>query len=259
MKACMASAGLLAGFALLPAGVDAQKTEKAMTVFVTATEVVDVTKVDKETQKSLEAAIKDAEKKRKDLEKTLKAQHGNKRENWPQEAQDAYYDVEEAEALANADWGYRRVKQAGLSDSVDDIKKSLVGEGLAGKKDNVTLVQTKDEAQLIIEVNGRRSASSGAQGAALAFRDDQYWISFLVKPGAKLSADRFASVPRAYRFKRFGYGAWRLASPRPESPEWRFEAFGNQRWGNAANTATLLIEDFIAKNYDAMMATGTSR
>ena len=53
---------------MLPAGVDAQKTDKAMTVFVTATEVVDVTKVDKETQKRLEAAIKDAEKKRKDLD-----------------------------------------------------------------------------------------------------------------------------------------------------------------------------------------------
>ena len=83
MRACIAATGFVAGLFLWSAGVDAQGTAKAMTVFVTAEEVVDVTKVDKETQKRLEAAIRDAEKKRKDLEKTLKAQHGNKRENWP--------------------------------------------------------------------------------------------------------------------------------------------------------------------------------
>src|SRR6185503_19644362 len=97
MKAGIAATGFVAGLFLWSAGVDAQGTAKAMTVFVTAAEVVDVTKVDKETQKRLEAAIRAAEKKRKDLEKTLKAQHGNKRENWPQEAQDAFYDAEEAE------------------------------------------------------------------------------------------------------------------------------------------------------------------
>src|SRR5207245_9469748 len=125
MKAGLAAAGVLAGIGLVSSTVEAQKSDKPMTVFVTAAEVVDVTKVDKEVEKALIAAVKDAGKKRKDLEKTLKAQHGNKRENWPPQAQDAYYDAEEAEALANADWGYRRVKQAGLSDSVEDIKKAV--------------------------------------------------------------------------------------------------------------------------------------
>lgn len=259
MKACFTAVALLAALVVVTARIDAQKTDRAMTVFVTAAEVVDVTKVDKDTQKRLETAIRDAEKKRKDLEKSLKAQHGNKREAWPQDAQDALYDAEETEALANADWGYRRVKQAGLSDSAEDIRKAIAGEGLAGKKDDITLVSAKDEAQLIVEVNGRRSGSSGAQGAALAFRDDQYWISFLLKPGPKLSAERFASVPRTYRFKKFGISVWRLSGPRPESPEWRFEAYGNQRWSNAANAVSLMLEDFIAKNDDAMTASGASR
>lgn len=259
MNVRSAVAGFLAGFVLLSADVEAQSTDKAMTVFVTAAEVVDVRKVDKETEKRLRAAIKDAEKKRRDLEKTLKAQHGNKRESWPQEAQDAYYDAEEVEALANADWGYRRVKQEGLSDSVEDIKKTVAGDGLAGKKDNITIVQTMDEAQLIVEVNGRRSANSGTQGGLVGLRDDQFWISFLLKPGPKLSADRFAAVPRDYRLRNFRYNVLRLAAPRAESPQWRFEAYNTQRWGMAANAASILIEDFIAKNHAAMMAPGTTR
>lgn len=248
------AAAVLGGYVLLSAVAGAQTSDKAMTVFVTAAEVVDVVKIDKETQKRLDAAIKAAQKARKDLDKALKAQHGNKRESWPQEAQDRYYDAEEAEALAEADWAYRRVKQEGLSDSAEDIKKSLAGEGMAGKKENVTIVTSRDEAQLIVEVNGRRSANTAG-----GYRDNQYWVSFLIKPGPRLSADRFAAVPRTYRFRRLGYNAWRLAIPRPESPAWRFEAYGDLRWGAAANVASLVIEDFIAKNYPALTGATTAR
>jgi hypothetical protein len=245
---------VLGGFALLSIGVSGQPAAKAMTVMVVAAEVTDVAQVDKDTEKQLVAAIKDAEKARKDLDKALKAQYGNKRDQWPEEAQNRYYDAEEAEALANADWAYRKVRQMGLSDSAEDIRKSLVGDGMAGRKDNVTLVTSRDEAQLIVEVNGRRSANRGTSGGLLALRDDSYWISFLVKAGPQLTPEKFAAVPPTYRFKRFGHTVWRLAMPRTDSPQWRFEAFGNQRWGNAANEASLLVEDFIAKNYDAMNA-----
>ena len=255
----LAGHAILSGFVLLSTGLSAQTADKSMTVMVLAADVVDVTKIDKETEKRLTTAIKDAEKKRKDLEKILKAQHGKKREDWPPDAQDAYYDVEEAEALANADYAYRRVKQAGLSDTVEDIKRSIIGDGMAGKKENVTIVNTRDEAQLIVEVNGRRSGSSGSQPGLLVVRDDQYWISFLVKPGPKLGVDRFAAVPPTYRFRRMNASAWRLAIPRPDSPEWRFEAYGMQRWGNAANAASNVIEDFIAKNYDSMLGSALAK
>jgi hypothetical protein len=243
---------VLGGFILL-AGPRAEASDKTMTVLVTAAEVQDVVKIDKTTEKRLQAAIKEARQKRKDLETALKAQHGKKRETWPPEAQDAYDEAEEAEALANADYAYRKVKQEGLADTAEDIRKSIVGDGMAGKKEHVTLVTNRDDAQVIVEVNGRRSGYSGTQGGLLAVRDDQYWISVLVKPGPKLTAERFAAVPRTYRFRRLGYQAWRLALPRPESPEWRFEAFGQMRWGGAANVASVLIEDFIGKNYDAML------
>ena len=125
---------------------------------------------------------------------------------------------------------------------------------MAGEKNHITLVSSASDAQVIVEVNGRRSGSSGAQPGLMAVRDDLYWISFVVKPGPKLPVERFAAVPRTYRLRRAGYQAWRLAIPRPDQPEWRFEAHGFQRWGNAANVASVLVEDFIGKNYDAMQS-----
>lgn len=246
-------AGFLAGLALVSGRVDAQSTSKSMTVFVTAADVVEVKKVDKDTETRLRAALKDTETKRKDLEKELRAKHGKKPEDWPADAMAAYADAEEAAALASADYWYRTVKPAGLSDSVEDIKRAVAGEGLAGQKSGVTIVQTRDEAQLIIEVNGRRSGKSGLQGGMIGLKDDQYWISFLLKPGPKLSNDRFDAVPRDYRLSSRRYSVVRLAAPRPDSRQWRFEAYNTQRWSMVANAVSILIEDFIAKNYDAMM------
>src|SRR5689334_8196137 len=62
---------LVLGGVLVSAGVShGQPGDKAMTVFVTAAPLADVKKVDKETETRLLAAIKDAETKRKDLEKS---------------------------------------------------------------------------------------------------------------------------------------------------------------------------------------------
>ena len=251
--------GALLCFPLVPSAAPAQAAaDKTMTVFVTAAAVPDVGKIDKATETKLLDALKVARQKRKDLEKTLKAQHGNKREAWPAEIEDQMYDAEETEALAEADWAYRKVKQEGLSDTAADIRKSIAGDGVAGKKDHIALVDSAADAQLIVEVNGRRSGSSGSQPGLMIVRDDLFWVSFVVKPGPKLPADRFAAVPRTYRLRRMGYQAWRLAIPRPDHPEWRFEAHSTQRWGAAANVASVLVEDFIGKNYDAMLSAGSA-
>jgi hypothetical protein len=248
----------IVGMAMLWFGGAAAAAEKTMAVFVTAAEVTDVVKIDKETEKQLLAAIKATRGTRKELEKTLKAQHGKKQEAWPPEARDRFDEAEETVALAEADYAYRKVKQEGLVDTAEDIRKSIVGDGVAGKKEWMRLVTSPDDAEVIVEVNGRRSGSSGSQPGLMVLRDDQFWISVLVKPGPKLPTERFSAVPRTYRFRRVGYQAWRLAVPRPDSPVWRFEAFGMQRWGAAANVASVLIEDFIGKNYDALASAGAA-
>ena len=244
----VAPAVAFASLALVAAHATAQTADKAMKVHVTAAQVEARKDVDKETRKQLEAAIDAAQAKRKDLEKELKAQYGKKREEWPQDKQDLYYDAEEAEALAEADLAYRKVDPEGLSDTVEDIKRSLAGEGAAGAKENVIIVPNPEEAELIVEVVARRSGKT----LPTQLRADRYWVSFVIKAGPKLEATRFAAVPRTYRFKQFGRSGWRLQTPRPEAPFWRFDAYGDQRWGSAANTASVVIEDFVEKNYATM-------
>ena len=96
-------------------------------------------------------------------------------------------------------------------------------------------------------------------GGLMALRDDTFYISFLVKAGPKLPADRFANVPSSYRYRRRTQIVYRLANPSPDAPWWRFEAYGTMKWGSAANGASALVEDFIEKNYDAMMASAASK
>ena len=93
----------------------------------------------------------------------------------------------------------------------------------------------------------------------MSLRDDQFYISFLVKAGPKLQAERFANVPRTYRLRGFGATVYRLGVPKSDAPWWRFEAYGTMKWGSAANGASKLVEDFIEKNYDAMMARKASQ
>jgi hypothetical protein len=246
---------LVVGGTLLLIGVARpHAAEKSLAVFVTAAQVEDVTKLDKATEQNLQSAIKNAGNARRALEKELKAQHGKKREDWPAEAQGRLEEAEENEAIATADWGYRKVKQEGLSDTAEDIRKSIMGDGTAGKKDHITLVTSPADAELIVEVTGRRSSYGGVNQGLMALRDDQFFINLVLKAGPKLPAERFAAIPKTYRMRRLGHQAFRLAPPRPETPFWRFEPYGMIRWGAAANTASVLIEDFIDKNYDAMAA-----
>lgn len=231
-----------------PFYASAQTADRAMTVFVTAAEVTDIAKIDKETEKKLRAAIQAANKTRRDLEKQLKATHGNKRENWPSEAQNQYLDAEEAEAQAVADWEYRRVKQANLSDSAEDLKKSITGEGMSGAKENIKLVDTRDAAQLIVEVDGRRSSNTGG-----GFRDNNYWVTFKIMPGPTLGSAKVDTV-RDYRYgwSFSGARAVRLARPHDAFPWFRFEVYAEMRYGLAANGASRVLEHFIETNFDAL-------
>lgn len=234
----------LAGLAVWSTGVDAQTAARSMTVFVTVGPLADLS-TDEAARKIANAKISAAIEFRKQLERTLKAKHGNNRGKWPKDAQDAYAEAEEAVAAGNADWIYR-TKQDKLADSVADIKKAVAGIRVR-RKEHVIIVESRGDAQLVVEVLGRRFevASDSRYG------EDMFWILFSVKAGPKLSAERFAAVPRDYRLPRNAVP--RLAAARPESAEWRFEAFNAQEWFNTANSVSNLIEDFIAKNYDAMM------
>ena len=225
-------------------GAVRQTADKSMTVFVTASEPVPQVKPTEADRQQASAAIKAAQTARKDLDRDLKAQFGNKRDKWPADARERYADAEEAELRLNTDWIYRTRGSEPLPRNVSDLKDALQGIGLAGKKENVEIVATPEQAQLIVEVNAVRTGNMADDDLL----NDEFWVSVLIKRGPQLSAAQFAAVPRTYRFLQ----VTRLAAPTDAAPWWRFEATGLFLWSAPAKPLSRLVEDFIARNHDIL-------
>src|SRR3954462_6212666 len=153
--------GVPLGLALSVMPVAAGQTaDKSMTVFVTASEGAAQGKATEADRQQAAAAMKAAQNTRKELDANLKAQFGNKRDKWPADARERYADAEEAELRLNTDWLYRSGGSAPLPRNVPDLTQAIEGGGLAGKKDHVVDVGTREEAQLIVELNAVRTANT---------------------------------------------------------------------------------------------------
>ena len=231
----------------------AEPPSGALRVFVTAAEVQPRKDVDKATKDALKAKRDEARDARKALEKQLKDQLGKKRETWPPEKDDELYKLEEAEALAEAEYEYRTIDPKNLSDAVKDVTESIQGKGMAGRKDRVTLVGSPAEADLVLEVAARRAGKT----LPTQIKADRCFLLFDIRPGGKMSAATFGKVPATYRPKKFA--AYRIAAPRPDKPAFTFESNNGGGaeigcHGAAANAAAGMLEKFIEDNQAALAA-----
>ena len=220
-----------------------------MKVYVTAAQVQERKDVDDATKNALKARKDAARETRKAKENEIKAAHGKKKEQWPPETQEEFFEVDEAAALAEADYEYRKIEIKGITDSVQDVVESIQGKGLAGRKDRVALASSAEEADLVVEVRARRSGKT----LPTQLKADRCYLLFSLGPGGRLDAERFAKVPANYRPGKFGAAVWRLASPKPESPVFLFESYngGGSEFGchgAAANAAATAIDKFIQDN-----------
>jgi hypothetical protein len=237
----------LVGLAL---SVGPARGQTSMKVFVTAAQVQERKKVDEATKNALKAQKEAASEARKAKENEIKAKYGKKKEQWPPEKQEEYFAVEEAAALAEADYEYRTIEIKGINDSVQDVVESIQGKGmLAGRKERVTLAPSAAEADLVVEIRARRSSKT----LPTQFKPDRCYLLFSLGPGGKLDPERFARVPATYRPGKFGYPVWRLTSPKPETPYFLFESYNGGETsigchGDAANTASVAIDKFIQDN-----------
>lgn len=235
--------------ALAPAA-GADGPEVPLRVFVTAAQVEARKDVDDATKKALKDKRDEAREARKALEKQLKDQLGKKRESWPPEKDDELYQLEEAEALAEADYEYRKIDPKGISDSVKDLTESIQGKGVAGRKERINLVPSAADADLVVEVMARRSGKT----LPTQLKPDRCFLLFSVGSGGQGSAKSFARVPANYRPKKFGLWAWKIASPKEDKPVFIFESYngGAEQFGcqgQAANAASAAIDKFIEDNY----------
>ena len=151
--------------------------------------------------------------------------------------------MDEAAALAEADYEYRKIEIKGISDSVQDVIESIQGKGLAGRKERVALASSAEEADLVVEIRARRSGKT----LPTQLKADRCYLLFSLGPGGKLDAERFAEGSIELPAGKFGYAVWKLASPKPESPVFLFESYngGGSEFGchgAAANAAAVAID-----------------
>jgi pimeloyl-ACP methyl ester carboxylesterase len=205
-------------------------------VFVTRVEAPAPPKPTEADRQAASAAYDVADKARKALEKTLKAQHGNKRDKWPAEAQASLADAEEARDRANADWQYRVDAEPLDKFWASDIDQALTQSGLTGRKEHITSVASENEAQLIVTLTGVRNPMAVINAAA------DRCLTFLVARGPKVSAEQFARLPRVYRPRRAQ--AKRLNGPSESAPFWRFEGCGLHPYFREPEAIANIVNDF---------------
>jgi hypothetical protein len=238
----------------------ADAPQPVMSVFVVGAQKDAVKEVDDATKAALKAKRDAAKDARKAKEKELKDQLGKKRDTWPPEKDEELYALEEAEALARADYEYRKIDPKGIKDSVEDIVESFQGKGTAGRKDRISLATSAAEADLVLEVLARRAEKT----LPTQLKPDWCYVFFSVGPGGKIDADHFGKIPATYRIRKgFGWGIYKIAGPSADTPVFRFET-NNQMssgawgsfgcWGTAANAASAAVDKFVEDNHAALTA-----
>jgi hypothetical protein len=221
-----------------------------LSVFVTETKAEPRPEVDDATKNLLKKKREDASKARKALEKDLKAELGKKRETWPEEKEQQLYLLEEAEALAEVDYEYRKIDPKAIGDAVDDVRRAAEGKGLqAMRKDHIQLAASAEQADLVLELQARR-----AQKQLGAVAPSDCWLLFTLGPGGRTKPEQFAKVPVTYRVRKLGLTAWKVAGPTPDKPVFTFESWNGGGspvgcHGAAANAASGLVDKFIEDNH----------
>jgi hypothetical protein len=210
----------------------AQSPDAPLAVFVTSATLT--TSADNQTPDQRQASMAEAIEARNALEKSVRAEQGKKREHWPAEVEERVRAAEESAALATARHLYAKTSND-QADSVEDVKRGLTGAGLRSRQEHVVLVETAADAHLIVEIRGRRS-TAGSRGLF----GRHYFVLFAVKAGPKLTAQQYAAIPRNHRESGL------VARPRPDVPEWLFEALGGGSWKVAGSVVASLVDQFVA-------------
>jgi hypothetical protein len=232
------------GIAVSPAAGGDRGGEPPLRVFVTTAR----TRITDESAEALKARKDRAHEARRELERQSRDRYGKRRDDWPMEARNAMAVAEDAEALADSAYEYRKGDPRAVTDSARDIAASF--EGRAGGRERVEVASSATEADLVVEVAAQRSSKS----RPTQVKPDRCYVLFTVAPGARMDPDRFRKVPADYRIRKLGVNAAKIAGPQEGRPVFYFESYngGGKEFGcqgAAASAASAAVDRFIQDNY----------
>lgn len=188
---------------------------------------------------ALKGKSESAAKTANDAYKDLKKQYGKDKAKWPADRRSAYFDAVDAAGTAWSEAYYYARPAAEKADSVKDFSDKL-----AKRKDKyVTLAASREQADLVIEVMGRRGMAKFVSGSK--------YLCFDLLPG-KVPADALLDLPRERFDPWFDDRVWALRWPKPGEPGFRFEVNDSERWSDVADYGVRTVEEVAKTYYDAL-------
>jgi hypothetical protein len=218
---------------LVAVPVYAQTERSPLKVFVTTAPQVAVDK------KALESEIQNF----KALEAQLRAQYGKDVKNWPADKQAMISDAANRYNLAQSRLTYANVKIKDIEGSAKDVKENIGGKGiLSRKKKFLELAESREEADLVVEIVGR-------QGAPAFMRGDRF-ICFDIITGPNLDAATLGKIPLEWPASKYSDRCWRVHWYQPDAPFLRLEVKDVERWYDVADWLTEVVKNLAETYYD---------
>jgi hypothetical protein len=187
---------------------------------------------------------------RRGLEGELREVYGSGRKAWPAERKGELYLLQQAEALADAEYDYRKADPRAAFDTAREIAESFQERHSASRPGAAILTSSAADADLVVEVAACRAAKSFPTQS----KPDRCYVLFAVGAGGHMDPEQFSRVPADYRIKKFGTRAWRISGPTLDRPVFHFESYngGGKEFGcpgAAAHAASAAVDKFIQDNY----------
>jgi hypothetical protein len=172
-----------------------------------------------------------------EIAKDAYKKHGKDRTKWPADVRASYYIANDAQGIAWSANYYVARPAPEKADSVADIQKQI---GKERKNAYLVLAPTKDEADLVLEVVGRKGLPKFMAGGK--------WMAIDLRPG-RIPAATLQNSAREF-------GAWLEDSfmilhwPAAREPFARIEVTHPERWVDVATNVRQTVEELVKANYD---------
>jgi hypothetical protein len=175
--------------------------------------------------------------------KELRKAHGKDVKKWPEDVRLAFHKqlLERNQAFAGP--AYADTSAKDLQDSVENIVDSFGGKGLARKKEQIEVVDSKDDAQLVLEVVGRT-------GGSKLVRSPKY-MTVIVRPGPKLAPGALEKLPWFWDDQEGDVAP--IHHPTAAEPWLQFQSWSMERWRDVANGISAVINRLARENYDTLV------
>ena len=128
--------------------------------------------------------------------------------------------------------------------------ENVAGKGmLSRKKKYIKVVQSKDQADLVVEIVGRVGG--------LSFLRGDKSICFNLAAGPKVKASVLEKIPKEWPAKNFESRCWRSHSYKPEEPYLQLFISDRERWYDVADWLTEVVDN-LAKEYHDLLKPGST-